>query len=284
MRNITVLSGKGGTGKTLFSTNLTWLLNQQGKHVQLIDADAEEPNDSLFFDFIPVITKNVEKLVPYIVESQCTRCGLCMSECQFSAITIASDKTLVIDALCHGCGLCSRLCPQKAIQETPKTIGQIRIGKTTEGFSFGEGILNIGEPSAVPVIRQLKKAAISTDEIRIIDAPPGASCPVVESLVGSDYALLITEPTPFGIHDLRAAIEVIRQLRIPFGVVLNRYDTSSSPYIDMIQNLEATVVDTLPFNKKIASVYADGRLVLKELPEYIPVFENIIRVIGSESA
>jgi MinD superfamily P-loop ATPase len=282
MYSITVLSGKGGTGKTLFSTNLAWFLHQSGKNVQLLDADAEAPNDALFIKFIPILTKNVEKMIPCIDAEQCNHCGLCMTECQFSAISITSEKTVIIDSLCRGCGLCTRLCPQKAIHEVPKTIGQIRIGRTMDGFSFGEGILNIGEPSAVPVIRLLKKTAPSDVQIRIIDAPPGASCPVVESLAGSDFALLVTEPTPFGIHDLRAAIEVVRHLGIPFGVVLNRYDNGSFPYVENIKNLDATVIDTLPFDRKIASVYAEGSLLLQKIPKYTPVFENITRTIGSD--
>ncbi|HOH12204.1 MAG TPA: ATP-binding protein [Thermotogota bacterium] len=280
MRSLTVVSGKGGTGKTLFSTNLAWLFHQKGVATQLLDVDAEEPNASLFVQFIPIRTQPVEKLIPHIDEGLCDRCGLCMKECQFSAITIAPKKMAVLAPLCHGCGLCARLCPQKAITELPKTIGNIRLGKTQEGFSFGEGILNIGEPSAVPVIRQLKNLAPKDAQIRILDAPPGASCSVVESLSGSDSALLVTEPTPFGLHDLRAAIAVVSEMKIPFKVVINRFDAGSSEYVEKIRHLDAEVIATLPFDRKIASVYAEGKLVVKELPKYLPVFERIIEAIG----
>lgn len=284
MYSITVLSGKGGTGKTLFSTNLAWLFHQKGTTAQLLDVDAEEPNASLFVKFIPIHAQNVEKWIPHIDENLCDRCGLCMKECQFSAITIAPKKTAVLAALCHGCGLCAKICPQKAITEVPKTIGNIRLGKTEEGFSFGEGILNIGEPSAVPVIRQLKKTASKDSEIRILDAPPGASCAVVESLAGSDFALLVTEPTRFGMHDLRAAIAVVSEMKIPFGVVLNRFDAGSTAYVEETRHLDAEVIATLPFDRKIASAYAEGKLILKELPKYRPVFEQIIEAIGRGSA
>jgi len=194
---ISVISGKGGTGKTLISSNLALFLRDAEKTVQLLDADAEEPNASIFFDIEEKREFLVIKKIPKVDPLKCTGCGLCSSNCMFSAIHATQSRQLVFENLCHGCGLCMRICPEKAITEEDKVIGIVRTGKTKEGIFFSEGELNVGELSAVPVIRQLKKTVIPEIDIAIFDAPPGSSCPVVETLNGTDFALLVTEPTPF---------------------------------------------------------------------------------------
>jgi len=217
---VTVASGKGGTGKTLIATSLALSLPEG---VQYLDCDVEAPNAHLFLN--PSWEEEIPAgiVVPRVDEQVCTACGECNRVCEFKAIVVIADKVLVFDELCHGCGACSYICPVDAITEIQKPIGVIRKGTARNGTSLIQGVLNIGEPMATPVIRNLKKEAAAGVPVTIRDAPPGTSCPVIEATKDADFVILVTEPTPFGLHDLSLAVETMRELNKKFGVVINRY-------------------------------------------------------------
>jgi len=216
---ISIASGKGGTGKTLVATSLALSLKDKHK-VQLLDCDVEEPNDHIFLK--PVITRSEAVCIqtPKVDEEKCTYCGKCAEVCAYNAIAVFPGHVLVFPELCHGCGACSYLCPEKAVSEEGREIGVVEQGHA-EGMEFAQGKLNVGEAMATPVIRKVKEQ-INHDGITIIDASPGTSCPVVEATKDSDFCLLVTEPTPFGLNDLVLAVEMVRELNIPLAVVLNR--------------------------------------------------------------
>ena len=216
---IAVASGKGGTGKTLVSTSLALSTDSP---VQLLDCDVEEPNAHIFIKPTLDHRETVYIPIPRVNEGKCTFCGKCAEVCAFNAIAVIKNKVLVFPELCHGCGACSYLCPEDAISEEGKEIGVVERGKAGN-IDFVHGKLNVGEPMAPPLIRCVKQ---KTDHQRtvIIDVPPGTSCPVIEAISGSDFCLLVTEPTPFGLNDLVLAVEVVRKLDIPFGIVINRCD------------------------------------------------------------
>jgi len=277
---ISVASGKGGTGKTTIATSLA--LSIEGS-VQFLDCDAEEPNAHIFLK--PII-KSVEKTfipVPKVNEGKCNYCGKCKEVCVYNAIAVISggnDKKgsiLVFPHLCHGCGACTYFCPQKAIEEVGKEIGVVEIGDV--GFmQFIHGRLNIGEAMTPPLIRHIKKHINSTRTI-IIDAPPGTSCPVVESLKGSDFCILVTEPTPFGLNDLILAVEVLRKLKIPLGVVINRSDLGDKKTDEYCKNENIPILMRIPFSEEIARAYSKGHPIVEVFPEYKKDFKDLFNTI-----
>lgn len=281
---IAVLSGKGGTGKTTVATNLSYALAAAGKSVQLLDADAEEPNSHIFFDVAYEREESVGILTPAIDRERCTHCGKCAESCQFSAISLSKKHIMVFENLCHGCGVCSAVCPEKAIEEKTKEIGVLRFGRTVEGISFGEGVLNIGQASPVKVIRTLKKRARKDADVVIIDSPPGTSCPAVESVQGVDFALLVTEPTPFGLHDLRLAAKTVGELGIPFGVVINRHDGLYTKVEEYLETEGIPLLMIIPYDLNFARDYSNGRLFSKSSKaceeRFLNLFEGIRRVAG----
>src|SRR6056297_4234874 len=223
---IAVLSGKGGTGKTTVSVNLAHVLAKKMR-VQLLDADTEEPDTHLFFDYVgEKVMKEVEQLIPRVDAEKCTKCGKCAENCQFGAINVYPNDILVFDNLCHGCGVCSLVCPEDAIREVPKELGIIRFTKTDGGISFGEGLLNIGEISGVRVTSQLKQNFDDSDVI-IIDSPPGSACPVVETLREVDHAIVVTEDSAFGLHDMETVIKILEEMEISYSIVINKYRDDS---------------------------------------------------------
>ncbi len=275
---IAVLSGKGGTGKTTVATNLAYALHTSGKTIQLLDTDAEEPNSHIFFDVKYDYEESVQILLPVVDRNLCTHCQECAKACEFSAITVSSKYIMIFDNLCHGCGVCSMVCPVKAISEKPKDIGTIKLGITEEGIIFGEGIMNIGEPSPVRIIRQLKKHIDPNVDIVILDSPPGTSCPVIETINGTDFALLVTEPTPFGLHDLKLAIDATREFDIPIGVVLNRYDGSYKKIEEYLEKEDIPLLMTIPYDINIARDYSNGFLISKTqnyAQKFIDLFQRI---------
>jgi MinD superfamily P-loop ATPase len=282
---INVLSGKGGTGKTTVSTNLAYVLHEECRDVQLLDADVEEPNTHIFFDVEFQEEKNVDILLPVVDKEKCTLCGECGKVCQFGAIVVFPTTVMVFDYLCHGCGACSMVCPENAISERPKSIGKISFGFTKEGIKYGMGLLNIGEPSGVRIIRELKKN-MKDAEITVIDSPPGTSCPVVESLRRSDFAILVTESTPFGLHDLKMAMRVVKEMGIKMGVVVNRYDPDFKELEDYLQKENVPILMKIPFDQRIAELYSKGEIFSKHLQEwrekFLDMFKEIERIVGSD--
>ncbi|ABR29893.1 (4Fe-4S)-binding protein [Thermosipho melanesiensis] len=275
---ITILSGKGGTGKTTVSTNLAYVLSKKYK-VQLLDVDVEEPNDYLFFDVTFEKEESVDILLPVVDNDKCIKCGECSRACQFGAISVFPNSTVVFKNLCHGCGACTMVCPVNAIKEVPKSIGKIKLGRINENLKFGMGLLNIGEPSGVRIIRQLKKHIDESFDVILIDSQPGTSCPVVESLRNVDFAILVTEPTTFGLHDLSLAVDLVKEMKIPAAIVVNR-DTNRSNLIDEYAKRENIPIGLkIPFDKKIARLYSEGKIFAQHLPEWEGKFLDFFNAI-----
>jgi MinD superfamily P-loop ATPase len=278
---IAVASGKGGTGKTTIATGLALSLAAEYSPPPLfLDCDVEAPNAHLFLhpDFNE--QREVALLVPTIDESKCTHCGKCAEVCQYHAIAVLGRKTLVFPQLCHGCGSCTALCPEKAITETPARMGVIERGQARDAISFARGLLDVGQPMAVPIIRQLKKWAIpQPEQLEIVDAPPGTSCPVVESMRGADFILLVTEPTPFGLHDLRLTVEVARELNIPAGMVINRDGLGDARVDEFCQSEGIPVLMRVPFERTIAEGVARGKTLIEIYPEYGDQFRKMFTKI-----
>ena len=275
--SIAIASGKGGTGKTLVATSLALVAAESGA-CALLDADVEAPNAALFLH--PHLDEHleVERLVPQVDSTHCTHCGRCAQVCQYHAIAVLPSKTLVFSDLCHGCGSCALQCPELAIREVPIVIGAIDAGRAGS-LSFAQGTLAIGQAMATPVIRQLKRymrdkgaGAGST----ILDAPPGTACPVVETLRGASLALLVTEPTPFGLHDLRLAVEVARDvLKLRLGVVINK-DTGDSQQVgDYCRSKRIPILLRIPLDRRIAEAYSIGVPLVDTWPEYRPRFVQL---------
>ncbi|MBN1232664.1 MAG: ATP-binding protein [Candidatus Coatesbacteria bacterium] len=279
---IAVASGKGGTGKTTVAVNLA-LSMKDDCNVQFLDCDVEEPNAHIFLK--PVIKEQNKGYIPVpeIDEAKCNFCGKCSKICVYNAIAVLPPQnfkkgtTLVFNNLCHGCGACSNLCPQNAIKEVHKEIGIIEKGDS-DNIDFIHGRLNVGEAMALPLIRKIKKN-ISLEKIAIIDAPPGTSCPVVASVKDSDYTILVTEPTPFGLNDLILAAGLVKKLKIPFGVVINRSDIGNREVEEYCQKENIPVLMKIPFSKDIAISYSKGIPVIETFPKYIVHFQEIFNKI-----
>lgn len=270
---ISVASGKGGTGKTTVATNLALSL----RNVQLLDCDVEEPNSHIFIK--PEIKTKVPSHIPVpeIDLGRCTFCGKCQEVCEYNAMAVLKDNILVFPELCHGCGACAYLCPQKAIKEVKRTIGFVEIGARGD-LQFAHGRLNIGEAMAPPLIKAVKEYKNPSRTI-IIDAPPGTSCPVIESIKGSDFCILVTEPTPFGLNDLILAVEVLRKLKISFGVVINRSDLGNRATHAYCEKEKIKILMEIPFKKEIAMAYSKGVPIVEELREYKKDFSNMYEKI-----
>lgn len=267
---IAVASGKGGTGKTTVAVNLA-LSNSDA---QLLDCDVEEPNAHIFIK--PKIKKKelVSIPVPEVDKSKCDGCGKCQEVCAYNAIAVVNKKVLIFPELCHGCGSCGYFCPQHAIKERNKEIGSVEIGKR-DNLLFVHGKLNIGEAMSPPLIKAVKKY-IDPARVNIIDAPPGTSCPVITSIKGSDFCLLVTEPTPFGLNDLILAVEVLRKLNIPFGVVINRSDLGDKKTDGYCCRENIPVLMRIPFKREIASAYSKGISIVEAFPEYNKDFQELL--------
>jgi len=277
---ISVASGKGGTGKTMIVSNLALSLSG----VQLLDCDVEEPNSHIFIK--PEIKEKIPVSIPVpeVDESKCTLCGRCQEVCVYNAMAVIRDpkdakkgQVLVFPELCHGCGACSYLCPEKAIKEVNKEIGLVEIGERGD-LQFVHGKLNIGAAMSPPVIRAVKKYKNPTRTI-LIDAPPGTSCPVIEAIKDSDFCVLVTEPTPFGLNDLILAVEVVRKLNIPFGVIINRSDLGDKKTEGYCRSENIRVLMNIPFKKEIAVAYSNGIPIIEALPEYKDDFERLFKDI-----
>ncbi|NQT30877.1 MAG: P-loop NTPase [Deltaproteobacteria bacterium] len=277
---ISVASGKGGTGKTLVATSLALSLKDNHK-VMLLDCDVEEPNAHVFLK--PAITGSeaVHIPVPRVDEAKCTRCGKCAEICAYNAIAVIGEHVLTFSQLCHGCGACSYLCPEKAISEEPREMGLVEWGQA-DGLNFAHGKLTVGEAMAPPIIKQVKQKADNGGTV-IIDIPPGTSCPVVEAVKGSDFCLLVTEPTPFGLNDLALAVETMRELNIPCGIVLNRAGVGDDKVEEYCRKENLPILLTIPLDTGIARLYSKGIPLVEGMPEWKDSFRELFNKIKGTS-
>jgi len=268
---IAVASGKGGTGKTTVSANLARVRGD----VTLLDCDVEEPNVHLFVSGEPQGEPEiVSLLVPEVDESRCDGCAACSRFCAFKALAVLDKRVLVFTELCHGCGGCARVCPQGAIREVPKRVGVVETMRAGGGVTVVQGRLDVGVAMAPPLIRAVKARIPKTGEA-ILDAPPGTSCPVVATLRETDFVVLVTEPTPFGLNDLKLAVAVVRELGLPFGVVVNRADRNDDRVAVYCREAGIPVLAEIPDDRRVAEAYSRGELMVDALPEYRTLFERL---------
>ncbi len=280
---IAIASGKGGTGKTTVATGLAYTLARDGRRVELLDCDVEEPNAHLFVRPQSDCTEPVGVPVPRVDAEKCTNCGLCSEVCQFNAIACLADQVLIADELCHGCGACVRFCPADAMTETDRRIGTLDSGRSTlagvGGLHLRYGRLRIGEAMAVPLIRAVRRAADPGD-VTLIDAPPGTSCPVIAAVKGADFVLLVTEPTPFGLNDLQLAVEMVRALELPLAVAVNRSTVGDRAVWDYCRDENIDILLEIPDDRRIAEAYSRGLIAAEVLPEYEQAFHKLYRKIS----
>lgn len=297
--NIAIASGKGGTGKTTLAVNLASFIQNNANdtnEIVLVDLDVEEPNSGLFLNLELVIEEEKFRQVPQWIEDKCTLCGKCKSVCQLNAIAQLPNTLLIYPELCHSCYACSELCPEQALPMVDRKIGILKHYRhrnptdSETGFSFIESILNVGEPSAVPLIKKTKEyidEIFPKKNIKIFDCPPGTSCPVIEAVKDADFVILVTEPTPFGLHDLKLAVETMKKLDRRFGVVINRYGIGNKSVEEYCSNEYIQILAKIPNDKKIAKQYSRGELIYHGYPEIEKQLENIIKNVleltGSEN-
>lgn len=287
---ITVASGKGGTGKTTVATSLALSIaadaSDSQRKVLFLDCDVEEPNAALFLKPVMNDREEVGILIPEVDLRKCTFCGRCAQVCVWHAIAVVGKKVLVFPELCHGCGSCTLNCPEGAISEVLNVTGVLESGPAGL-IDFAQGKMDVGQAMGVPIIRQLKKKYLrgDGDRIAILDSPPGTSCPVVETMHDADFVLLVTEPTPFGLHDLRLAVQVARdELGLPVGVVINRDGIGDGGVDEFCSAEDIPIMMRIPLDRRIAEAISNGTALVEALPEYrsrlVHLFERIRREVA----
>ncbi len=275
---VSIASGKGGTGKTSVAVNMALSVG----NVQLLDCDVEEPNAYLLLHPEFKRKEIVYTSIPKVDRVLCSSCGECTKFCQFNAIFVASEKILVFPELCHSCGGCELVCPKKAITWEKYNIGTLSFG-STDGVDIVQGELEISKPLAVPVIKAVKKQIDRSRNV-ILDCPPGTSCSFVETVTGSDFCLLVTEPTPFGLHDLRIAVEVLRKVGVPLGVVINRAGIGDKKVYEYCTKEDLDILLEIPYERRIAELYSKGTPFSLEMTEWTERFQMLFSKIKELSA
>lgn len=270
---VSVASGKGGTGKTSVAVNMALSLG----NAQLLDCDVEEPNAHILLTPNTYRTEPVYVLVPFVNEELCYHCGECAKFCQYNALFCSSEKVLFFPELCHSCGGCTIACPRQAITEEERRIGTLKFGAVGE-LELVCGILDIGEPMAIPLIKVVKKQ-IDNNKNVIIDAPVGTSCPVMETVRKSDFCILVTEPTPFGLHDLKITVQVLRKMKVPFAVVVNRAGIGDKKVYTYCKEENICILLEIPYQRKIAELYSKGVPFSLEMPEWKEEFQTLFNKI-----
>jgi MinD superfamily P-loop ATPase len=277
---ISVASGKGGTGKTTVATNLAVSI---GSNVQLLDCDVEEPNAHLFIHPVFEKTEFITTPVPEVDENKCTCCGKCDEICQFKAIVLIGDTVLSFPELCHSCGGCMVVCPDGAITWTGRELGVIQKG-SRNGLAFIHGRLRVGEAMSPPLIKKVRTHS-RPDTFTIIDAPPGTSCPVIAAMKDADFVLLVTEPTPFGLHDLKMAVGAVKMLDIPAGLVINRSDIGDQNVKAYANRENLPILMEIPFDRRVAEAYSRGEMIVEALPgfkaKFLELYQKIIEIVES---
>ncbi|MBN2022225.1 MAG: ATP-binding protein [Pirellulales bacterium] len=271
---IAIASGKGGTGKTTVATNLAAVASREGRRVAYLDCDVEEPNGHVFLK--PEITRRepVGIPIPHVDPALCTLCGQCGEICRYSAIVHVGKQVLVYPEMCHGCGGCSLVCPTGAITEAPRPIGSLRVGRAGP-IEFADGLLDIGHPMSPPLIRAVKAAAPAAD-LTILDAPPGTSCPVIEAVRGADFVALVTEPTPFGLHDLKLAVEMVRVLKQPLGVVVNRAGANGAELRGYCATQRIPILAEIADDRRLAEAYSRGVMACDASAQHAATFGRLL--------
>jgi MinD superfamily P-loop ATPase len=260
---ISIASGKGGTGKTTVATNL---VRSIGANVQLLDCDVEEPNAHLFINPSFESSETVSMPVPEVDEEKCTYCGKCAEICQFKAIAVVNENVLIFEELCHSCGGCWEVCPEGAIAQGGRELGVIQKGHSN-GIEFIHGRLRVGEAMSPPLIKKVRSFE-NPNKLTIIDAPPGTSCPVIASMKHTDFVLLVTEPTPFGLHDLKLAVGAVQILNIPLGLVINRSDLGDDKVREYAYQEDLPILMEIPFDRQIAEAYSKGEMLVDVMPKW----------------
>ncbi|MBN1193691.1 MAG: ATP-binding protein [Coriobacteriia bacterium] len=287
---VAVASGKGGTGKTLVATNLALAIARAGSPVALVDCDADAPNDALFLHPGDAAVAPVEVLLPVVDQEACILCGACRNACAFGAIRILGGTVMVFPELCHNCGACTSVCVPGAITEELSRVGEVEWGRLMSsaadpaGLDVITGRLDIGDVKTPTVIRAARKrAAVLHRAVTVLDAPPGVACAAVASLRDADVLVLVTEPTPFGLHDLELAVELAREMEIPVGVVINRDGTGGTDVVGYCAKESIPVLARIPFDRRVAAIYADGGLVIDEHPDgeawFGGIWESVRRLV-----
>ena len=275
---IAVLSGKGGTGKTLISVNLAYT----AKKALYLDCDVEEPNGHLFFKPDNLTKEDVSVKIPYVNDYLCNGCRKCIEFCKFNALAYINNKVKVFSEVCHSCGGCIEVCPESAISEINKSIGKIEKGNL-EDVTVVSGILNTGEASGVPIIKAMIDDKNINEQVTIVDCPPGSACIVMESIKDADYCLLVAEPTLFGSHNLKMVYDLVRLFKKPFGVVLNKAQDGFNPSKEFCENNKIKILSEIPFDAELGKLNSDGKIVSKENRRYHDLFAKLLADITKEA-